>query len=94
MRGCLLRWKPVEVPSTWERPPLGFPQKFTCPRMSVGYAGVLPIRGQAPAYRTTLLGIRSVSPLKRETSFGRMLNFPELIEMRYEANNNSSRRFY
>ena len=57
-RGCLLRWKPVEVSSTWERPPLGSPQKFTCPRMSVGYAGVLPIRGQAPAYRTKLLGIR------------------------------------
>ncbi len=28
-----------------------------CPRMSVGYAEVFPIRGQASAYRTTLLGI-------------------------------------
>ena len=68
MRGCLLRWKPVEVPSTWERPPLGFPQKFTCPRMSVGYAGVLPIRGQAPAYRTMLLGICPVPNPNRRLS--------------------------
>ncbi len=35
MRGCHLRWKPVEVPSTWERPPLGKPQMFTCPRMGI-----------------------------------------------------------
>ena len=40
-----------------------YPTKMACPRMSVGYAEVLPFRGyyptkmgQASAYRTTLLG--------------------------------------
>ncbi len=63
------------------------PRKFTCPRMSVGYAEALPFRhvpsswdnikrdnkDKPQAYRTTLLGVRPVSPLKRETSFGRLL---------------------
>ena len=31
VRGCLLRWKPVEGTSTWERLPLRFPQKLVRP---------------------------------------------------------------
>ena len=37
--------------------------QIVCPRMSVGYAEVLPFRGQASAYRTTLLGITRISDL-------------------------------
>ena len=56
---------------------------FTCPRMSVGYAGVLP------AYRTTLLGIRPVPTLmlriQRGTSQADLLNRRLKISAKVEA---------
>ena len=43
-----------------------------CPRMSVGYAEVFPIRGQASAYRTTLLGINPRMGEWGEPDLGRL----------------------